>query len=239
MLCVVLAAFASIGEALADPIVQWTTGEGGNGHYYEVVEGSFTWQQADDLAAATTYDGLQGYLITTTSLAEVEFMQSLLLATGIVNDGFFVGASDNGVVGDWEWVTGPEAGTPLFFAPHEYPWVYIQPDNFMGNQNWAIAFIGGPGRESEQINSGTLYWDDTWDYTTGGYVVEFGGIAAVAEPTTASLFSAGVLGLLMMAHRRGPGRRAANAQGLGSGHGSSPGQAGSGQDSGIARPLIL
>ncbi|MBE9032735.1 DUF4347 domain-containing protein [filamentous cyanobacterium LEGE 11480] len=77
-----------------------------NGHFYEFVNagGPITWTAARDAAAARSYFGLQGYLVTVTSAAESEFVSSKLQGQG------WLGASDLAVENQWRWVTGPEAG---------------------------------------------------------------------------------------------------------------------------------
>src|SRR4051812_25667561 len=59
--------------------VQWTTAEGGNGDYYELVlpdssANSYSWTEARQAADSMTYQGLQGYLATVTSQAENDFL---------------------------------------------------------------------------------------------------------------------------------------------------------------------
>ena len=87
----------------------------GTGHYYEVVSATKTWSQAKALAAASTYEGLTGYLVTITSAGENAFIKAK------VNANSWIGASDDNnettgttVEGHWQWVTGPEAGKTFF-----------------------------------------------------------------------------------------------------------------------------
>src|SRR4051794_33309333 len=71
-----LAAGATVGFdwAQADP-VQWSTGVGGNGHYYQFVQSpGITWQSAKLAAAALTYQGLTGHLVTVTGAQENAFL---------------------------------------------------------------------------------------------------------------------------------------------------------------------
>lgn len=80
-----------------------------NGHSYEViVSGPISWSSAQAAAEAKG-----GYLVTTTSLDELEFVFNLAVATpgawissGEHVIGPWVGAIDVTGEGDWQWVTG-------------------------------------------------------------------------------------------------------------------------------------
>ena len=76
-----------------------------NGHFYQFVQSpGITWTAAKAAADATSLYGMKGYLATITSQAENVFAFSKTLSTG------WIGASDAGNVGDWQWVDGPESG---------------------------------------------------------------------------------------------------------------------------------
>ena len=88
---------------------------GANGGIIQVVSATKTWSQAKALAAASTYEGLTGYLVTITSAGENAFIKAK------VNANSWIGASDDNnettgttVEGHWQWVTGPEAGKTFF-----------------------------------------------------------------------------------------------------------------------------
>ena len=55
-------------------ILQWEIGDGGNGRYYELVEESLNWEAARDAAAARSFLGSVGHLLTITSQEENEFL---------------------------------------------------------------------------------------------------------------------------------------------------------------------
>ncbi len=153
-----------------------------SGHYYEfVADPGITWTDARDAAALRTYYGLQGYLATLTSQAEADFSGSQ--ATGVG----WIGANDDTTEGDWQWVTGPEAGTSfwsggvggteLTFAfwnnnePNDYPDGPSTP----GQENFAHitdSSIGIPGSWNDLPNVG-----GGGAYAPQGYIVEFGGTA--------------------------------------------------------------
>jgi len=83
-------------------------------HYYEIVLGSFNWDQALSGAAAKSYNGVTGYLATVTSIAEQSLIQGYLTNNPMSVAGLWLGASDSQAEGAWKWVTGPEAGTQFW-----------------------------------------------------------------------------------------------------------------------------
>ena len=55
-----------------------------NGHYYRYIPQPSTWLEARDAAAADTYMGLQGYLVTVTSPEESKFITTIGIAPGAI-----------------------------------------------------------------------------------------------------------------------------------------------------------
>lgn len=150
------------------------------GHYYEFVPSvSISWTDANTAANARTYFGLQGYLATLTSQEESDFSGSQ--ATGVG----WIGASDATTEGDWQWVTGPEAGTSfwsggvggteLTFAF----WNSGEPNN-SGNEDYGhitdVSVTTQPGSWNDLPNAG-----GGGAYQSQGYVVEYGG--TTGDPT--------------------------------------------------------
>jgi hypothetical protein len=152
------------------------------GHFYEFVAvPGITWTAARDAAALRTYYGLQGYLATLTSQVEADFSGSQALGVG------WIGASDDATEGDWQWVTGPEAGTSfwsggvggteLTFAfwnanePNDFPDGPVTP----GQENFAHitdpSVTTSPGSWNDLPNAG-----GGGAYAPQGYVVEYGGM---------------------------------------------------------------
>ena len=75
------------------------------GHYYIYCESvGITWIQAKSAAENSSYYGLQGYLATILSAEENQIAAEQIGGAG------WIGASDQ-IVEEWNWVTGPEAGT--------------------------------------------------------------------------------------------------------------------------------
>lgn len=91
-----------------------------NGHYYRYVNKPSTWTEARDAAAADTYMGLRGYLVTVTSDKESKFITTLIDTNmwmggtaeptfGAKNTGFTWSRPATGWPYSFYWVTGPEA----------------------------------------------------------------------------------------------------------------------------------
>ena len=123
----------SLTTLRAQTLVQWTTGAGGNSHYYQlvVVPGGITWTSANSAAQAAG-----GYLATLTSSAENDFVYTNLASTDAT--AWFVdgaGNSEGPALGGyqpvpsdgstgWNWVTGES-------------WSYTNWENFeLGNSTW-------------------------------------------------------------------------------------------------------
>ena len=126
-----------------------------NGHYYEFVTATnITWSAARTEASTKKYFGLQGYLVTITSIEESNFCISKLQGQG------WLGASDEASEGTWKWVTGPENGTNFTFIN----WNTGEPNN-SGDEDYAQFVTSGK-------------WNDLNSVTgLNGYVVEYGGMA--------------------------------------------------------------
>lgn len=136
--------------------VQWSE----NGHYYEVVEGVTTWQQAHDAASARTHLGLKGHLVSVTSAEENLFLSTTFGPGGL--EGHFLGGYQlfgaAEPAGGWQWVTGEAVsfsgwfpGEPSNSSPGERVMIFAHPV-----QPW------GKG------------WNDVPDNSlASGYVVEY------------------------------------------------------------------
>ncbi len=81
----------------------------GNGHYYEVVEASTSWPDADTGAQAKSHLSVQGHLATITSAAEQAFVTSLMVSDSPNQHCWAGGYQPDGAAepgGGWSWVTG-------------------------------------------------------------------------------------------------------------------------------------
>ena len=113
----------------SDPML-WEASSGGNGHYYQMVTLSGNWTEANDVAEQLSFKGRSGHLVTITSRAEADFIESSLLPQGEpVSANYWVGLSDQEVEGTFQWVTGES----LSFTD----WAQGEPNNFGAGENFA------------------------------------------------------------------------------------------------------
>jgi formylglycine-generating enzyme len=165
--------------------VQWKVEDGGNDHFYQVVDvpRGITW---DDAEAAAVAAG--GYLATTTSIGENDFVVSLLGSDEWYGNigpwlGGFQSPSTSQPDANWTWVTGE-------------PWSYTnwnsgQPNDSSGWQEDKLHYYLGSPK-----------WNDVMSTSPDGlpiaYIVE-----SVPEPSTyAMLLAAGAIGLIGYWRRR-------------------------------------
>ena len=160
----------------------------GTAHYYQVVTSSLTWEEARAAAHAMTFNGQVGHLVTITTSAESDFVQSLVNSSGAAS--VWGGAGDIGSSGGfarrWAWVDGPEAG--LIFTVctgggaaysggnscqrvdgqfANWTKVIAEPDGYNG-------YGGGLNRlllDYESRHSG--WWDNDPRWPSTAFVVEF------------------------------------------------------------------
>ncbi len=177
----------------------------GNGHVYEWVPAyAITWNSARIGAAQRYYNGMQGYLVTVTSAAEMNFVSNKLQGAG------WMGASDRAYEGEWRWVTGPEgleeSGLGRHFSNQiKYDWCAAstapaligQYANWSGSEpNDCGAYVNqysptDPNRGGEHYAHfyGGGVWNDYPDNVGGnitGYIVEYGGMEGAVASTGTS-----------------------------------------------------
>lgn len=166
--------------------VQWSTGSGGNGNYYEVVANAskMTWSDAKTAAEGWEYMGLSGHLVSVTSSAENSFVAALLM--GIDNSAYgggFQPAGSAEPAGGWTWTTG-EA------------WVYThwgagEPNN------------SGPTGPENALEIRSSAYGGTWnDYDAEFAALDTFIVEYIPEPATLSLLAAGLGGLLLRRKRK-------------------------------------
>jgi hypothetical protein len=163
-------------EAGSKTLTATILGEGlvffpGNGHLYEVVNNgsSISWDDASTLATGRTMNGATGYLATVTTQAENDY-----LVERLQGDGWF-GASDAGSENDWQWVTGPEAGTSFWAGLSDGTPVSARFSNWAGGEPNDYD-MGVPGEDCAQFYSNGSGWNDLpcGDALLNYYVVEYG-----------------------------------------------------------------
>ena len=188
MVMPVVAALALPSVSAAAP-VQWTVGDGGNGHWYEAVlvgQAGITWSDANDEAMARGW-----YLATITSAQENAFVHGLVdhdsafwHVLGTTTSGPWLGAfqppGSPEPAGNWTWVTGEE---------WDYTnWDQSQPNNWEGRDESVMQFYG-------HNHPAPPTWNDITDPPPAGYEV-YGYIIEIPEPATLALLALGGLALI-------------------------------------------
>jgi hypothetical protein len=177
----VLVGVASCPLAAWATPVQWSS----NGHWYDVVNETLTWEAAREGALGSVYQARRGHLATLTSEEENAFVTAQL--GGLLSTEAWLGGSQPAWASEpsesWAWCTGET-------------WSYThwrtggssdEPNNGMGLYDEdALTMNWGP-------NAGT--WNDSRNYVTFPYLVEYEG-EAIPEPSSLVLVLAGTLGLL-------------------------------------------
>ncbi|MBS0504766.1 MAG: PEPxxWA-CTERM sorting domain-containing protein [Proteobacteria bacterium] len=169
-------------QANAAP-VQWA----GNGHYYEFISAGTSFDGALAAAAASSFNGQQGYLATVTSADEQAFIYG-----SVTTAATWFSGSDRETEGTWKWLAGPEAGT-----------VFWQTGVTLTYANWSGGEPNDAGNEDVLWgNWNGSAWNDI-NSAQLGYVIEYGGLAngGVPEPATWALMIAG-FGMAGAAMRR-------------------------------------
>ncbi len=166
-----------------------------NGHYYITYSPNLTWQQAYDSTTASAncgivFNGLCGYLATSTSETETTFIKDKTAGTEV-----WLGGSDTATEGTWRWpYNSPEAGAIFFkdFAQNAGTVnVNYCADGLKGYCPAAVTGgsaqynywnsgepnDSGSNEDALQVTAGSNgYWNDLpTSSSTLPYLVEFGG----------------------------------------------------------------
>jgi hypothetical protein len=148
--------FSNCVEVTPFGIVEWTSFADGNGNYYEyVLDGGLSWDAARDAAAARTFKGIQGRLVSITTSSENFFVNRLRFFHNQQDMRAWVGLFDASGTGAYSWLGG-EA---------------------MTYTNWSVGepTTGGLERWVEMFADGT--WNNNVQrdpiFPTFGYVVEY------------------------------------------------------------------
>lgn len=196
--------FLSVGAGAATSApVEWSVASGGNGHFYEIVIASVDWNTAFNAAAASTFNGVSGYLATITSAAELAFLDALytprtvstLFDPPVDFSTLWLGGSDEAVEGVWRWVAGPETGQLISDSFEN--WGPFEPNDFGGIEDFLAGWY--------RTDDGSL-WNDlpaSVGAEAVGYIVEYGPAPSVVPvPAALPLLLAGLGGLAFLGRRR-------------------------------------
>ena len=159
--------FALVQGNRTDGDVHIQMGHHFNGHIYRAFDMSLTWHEAKAYC-----EGSGGHLATITSQEEQDFIEQLL-QEGTKNC-YWLGATDEKIEGQWEWVTG---------EPFTYTnWRRGQPDNTNGIEHYLMIYrvnfpLGGyPGTWNDIAQDGVLINERNGEYYTAdsyGFICEW------------------------------------------------------------------
>ncbi|KAA3636683.1 MAG: hypothetical protein DWP97_02280, partial [Calditrichaeota bacterium] len=182
-------------------LVQWSSAEGGNDHWYGIIPIVQPWNEHRALAEQLEYNGFTGYLTTVKSSGENQFIHDNILIGNTdqpsVADEFFIGGYDS--LG-WGWITGEsfnftnwESGEPsgdgaaiaMWGAStvnagqwNDVPEDTLPPHSTI-SQLWAIVEFGEP--DTTTIVPDTLINLVQWSSLEGGNDHWY-GIISIVQP---------------------------------------------------------
>lgn len=153
-----------------------------NGHFYEYYSTILNWPAAKAYASTQSYFGREGYLATSTSLAENNFIWKIIGADVWIGASYDVSqlagcgitsyANQTAAISNTYWVTGPEKGTyissglssPVAQGGQFMYWNGGEPNN-AGNEYYVELYVGQSGK-----------WNDLGIGNTLGSLIEYGGL---------------------------------------------------------------
>ncbi|MBU4333852.1 MAG: PEP-CTERM sorting domain-containing protein, partial [Candidatus Omnitrophica bacterium] len=154
--------------------VQWTTGVGANGHWYDLIQTAATAANANTNANSLSYLGLSGHLVTLNTAEENAWVWN----TYKVSAGRYawLGGTDKDVEGSWSWLNGDA------WSYTNWDLTTSEPNDWQQKEDYLVF--------SASLN-GT--WNDTDGTRVLKYIVEYD---TVPEPASMILFGSGLFGLL-------------------------------------------
>jgi len=161
-------------SALGVPI-QWRGEDGGNDHWYDVVNYSGTWDAANVHAQQQVWSGMLGHLATVTSAEENAFLWTSFPYIDCWLGGYQLPATT--VTDNWAWVTDE--------AWDYTAWHPIEPND------GANYIENGQEDHISMTYDGT--WNDVFNYLGyPRYFVEYEPTTPVPEPSTIALLGLGI-----------------------------------------------
>ena len=151
-----------------------------NGHFYRPISTTATYSSAKSAAAATTFKGQTGYLVTITSPDEDAFIFNNVPQTQI-----WFALSDVAQEGFWRIDAGPENGTLI----------KTQNGQFNGNiagqyNNWAVGEPNNSGGEHYAVTKWNgSQWNDLPNHFSCAYVIEYGTWTDPANQTFTDFYT--------------------------------------------------
>jgi lectin-like protein len=152
--------FSGCRMVLPPGLVEWPVSEGGNGHVYEYVTVPGSWTTARAAAAARSFRGVAGHLVTVGSAAENTVVVNLR-GNGDLRG--WIGLTDEVVEGTFQWITG---------EPVDYTnWNSGEPNAETPGEDYVEMFAASVWNDIENgagVNQGYLVEYDVDPFTAPG-----------------------------------------------------------------------
>ena len=151
-----------------------------NGHFYRPISTGAFYNNAKAAAAATTFKGQTGYLVTITSADEDAFIYN-----NVPQSQIWFALSDVAQEGYWRIDAGPENGTLIKTANGQYT------GNLPGQyNNWAGGEPNNSGGEHYAVTKWNgSQWNDLPNNFSCPYVIEYGTWSDPANQTFTNFFT--------------------------------------------------
>lgn len=151
----------------SDPTLHYSAA---TGNFYRYVSGTANFATAQAAANAAMLNGFSGYIVNVNSLAESNFIRTIIPGT------IWVGGSDAAVEGEWRFTDGPNSGELFWVGTstgsaqngHYTGWGSGEPNNSAGNEDYI-----------EFRTNGT--WNDTNGTSPRAYIIEWNGADVLAS----------------------------------------------------------
>jgi hypothetical protein len=151
-----------------------------NGHFYRPISTGAFYNNAKSAAAATTFKGQQGYLVTITSADEDAF-----IFNNVPQSQIWFALSDVAQEGFWRIDAGPEAGTLIKTSNGQFT------GNIAGQyNNWAPGEPNNSGGEHYAVTKWNgSQWNDLPNNFSCPYVIEYGTWTDPANQTFTDFYT--------------------------------------------------